>query len=209
MGNKNAINNKDVFPLIQNNKVWLGTSSPKEFNTPNGTTKKVSGLTRWFTNLDHGMRHEELILDTMANNLRFNKRLRKKLTSYGDVKHYSKYDNYNAIEVPFMQCIPSDYDGIMGVPVTFFDKYNPEQFEVIGASQRHCHDRMVETRQYDSYHEYNSAGEKLKSSGSKTNGNPNLLGKPEHGHYFMNDEGRTVYSLYTRIFVKLKHPKKD
>ena len=209
LGNKNAINNKDVFPLIQNNKVWLGTSSPKEFNTPNGTTKKVSGLTRWFTNLDHGMRHEKLILDTMANNLRFNKRLRKKLTSYGDVKHYPKYDNYNAIEVPFMQCIPSDYDGIMGVPVTFFDKYNPEQFEVIGASQRHCHDRMVETRQYDSYHEYNSAGEKLKSNGSKTNGNPNLLGKPERGHYFMNDEGRTVYSLYTRIFVKLKHPKKD
>lgn len=132
LGNKNAITYKEVFPLIKENKTWLGTTSPKEFNTPTGTTHKVSGLTRWFTNLEHGIRHEKMILDTMANNLRFNKSLRKRLTKYGDVKHYPEYDGYNAIEIPMAKCIPSDYDGVMGVPITFLDNYNPDQFEIIG-----------------------------------------------------------------------------
>lgn len=70
----------------------------------------------------------------MANNLRFNKSLRKRLTKYGDLNHYPKYDNYDAIEVPMAKCIPSNYDGVMGVPITFLGKYNPEQFEIIGIS---------------------------------------------------------------------------
>ena len=124
LGNKNAITYKEVFPLIKENKVWLGTTSPKEFDTPDGkSTKKVNGLTRWFTNLDHGIRHEKMMLDTRVNNLRFNKSLRKKLAKYGNPNH--------AIEVPMAKCIPSDYDGVMGVPITFLDKYNPEQFEII------------------------------------------------------------------------------
>ena len=77
------------------------------------------------------MRHEKMMLDTMANNLRFNKSLKKKLAKYGDENHYPKYDNYDAIEVPIVQCIPSDYKGVMGVPITFLDKYNPEQFEIV------------------------------------------------------------------------------
>lgn len=94
---------------------------------------KVPAIT-WFTNLDHGMRHEKMILDTMANNLRFNKSLRKRLAKYGDLEHYPKYDNYDAIEVPVTRCIPSDYNGVMGVPITFLGQYNPEQFEIIGIS---------------------------------------------------------------------------
>lgn len=76
------------------------------------------------------------MLDTRANNLRFNKSLRKKLIKYGDSDHYPKYDNYDAIEVPLAKCIPSDYKGVMGVPITFLDNYSPEQFELIG----HEHD---------------------------------------------------------------------
>lgn len=89
----------------------------------------------WFTNLDHGKRHQPILLDTMEHNLKFNKRLRKKFEKdYGAIQ-YPHYDNYDAIEVPFTECIPSDYDGAMGVPITFMDKYNPEQFEIIGATE--------------------------------------------------------------------------
>ena len=147
LGNKNAITYKEVFPLIKSNQLWLGTTSPKEFDTPDGkSTKKVSGLTRWFTNLDHGMRHEKMMLDTMANNLRFNKSLRKKLAKYGDENHYPKYDNYNAIEVPITKCIPSDYKGVMGVPISFLDKYNPDQFEIVSFRKGNDGKDLVFTR---------------------------------------------------------------
>ena len=87
IGNMNAISYKEVFPLIRDNKIWLGTTSPKEFVEPSGNIKKFGNI-NWFTNLEHGIRHEKMILDTMANNLRFNKSLRKRLTNkYGDPNH--------------------------------------------------------------------------------------------------------------------------
>lgn len=148
MGNVNAITYKEVFPLIKDNRVWLGYSihsGDRKFNVPDdypleaagcgidGDGKKyirVKGV-RWFTNIDHGLRHQPLQLDTMAHNLKFNKKLRTKFEKdYGKLE-YPRYDNYDAIEVPFTKCIPSDYDGVMGVPITFLDKYNPEQFEII------------------------------------------------------------------------------
>ena len=82
----------------------------------------------WFTNIDHGRRHQPLTLMTMADNLRFNKKMKGKTG-------YDKYDNYDAIEVSFTNAIPSDYDGVMGVPISFMDKYNPDQFEIIGANR--------------------------------------------------------------------------
>lgn len=86
----------------------------------------------WFTNIDLGKRHESLLLDTMEHNLKFNKRLRSKFEKeYGKIE-YPHYDNYDAIEVPFTECIPSDYDETMGVPITFLDKYSPDQFEIVG-----------------------------------------------------------------------------
>jgi hypothetical protein len=80
----------------------------------------------WFTNFDHGKRHQPLPLMTMADNIKF--------SSHKNIKdkNYDKYDNYDAIEVPYTDAIPSDYDGVMGVPITFLDKYNPEQFELLG-----------------------------------------------------------------------------
>ena len=159
LGNMNAITYKEVFPFLKGDIIWLGykplncdmyfnvTDEYKQWlleNKKEGSAYKIiDGVIMgrlasacWFTNIDHGKRHEELLLDTMANNLRFNRKLRKKFENeYGEIK-YPRYDNYDAIEVPFTECIPSDYDGVMGVPVTFMDRYNPEQFEIIG----HEHD---------------------------------------------------------------------
>lgn len=122
IGNKNAITYKEIVPLIKDNKLWLGFSQPKEFDTPNGMTKKVNGLTRWFTNVDTKKRHHKL--ETVY-------RWRKRKEKYPDL--YPKYDNYDAIEVGKVLQIPLDYDGAMGVPITFLDKFNPDQLEIIGA----------------------------------------------------------------------------
>ena len=115
IGNKNAITYKDFFPLLKNDDVRIGYNNPSEFITPNGRTKKLNGLTRWFTNLDVAKRPEKLIL-------------RKKYVP----EEYPKYDNYDAVEVSKVSDIPVDYNGVMGVPITFMDKYNPDQFEIIG-----------------------------------------------------------------------------
>ncbi|MDI9387553.1 MAG: adenine-specific methyltransferase EcoRI family protein [Spirochaetota bacterium] len=143
IGSKNAITYKEVFPLIKEDKMWVGATSfnkdmlfisPEEVNPedkPSTATRTVDGVVYlrspsvWFTNLDHGRRHEKLSLMTMADNIKFNKH--KEIQG----KEYQKYDNYDAIEVPFTDSIPSDYDGVMGVPISFLDKYSPEQFEII------------------------------------------------------------------------------
>ena len=145
VGNQNAITYKEVFPLLKENKVWLGygfKSNVGYFHAPEYEDYAVAGQHKegfirvsgvmWFTNIDHGKRYEMLRLDTMKHNLKFNKKLRKKFENeYGKLE-YPHYDNYDAIEVPFTECIPSDYDGVMGVPITFLDKHNPEQFEILG-----------------------------------------------------------------------------
>ena len=151
MSNKNAITYKEVFPLLKENKIWTGYTSinggrwmilPKDIEIKSSKAKEdgngnmilnVAGVC-WFANIDHGKRHEELWLDTMEHNLKYNKKLKKKFENeYGENK-YPRYDNYDALEVPFTECIPSDYDGVMGVPITFLDKFNPEQFEVLDAN---------------------------------------------------------------------------
>ena len=133
IGNVNAISYKEVFPLIKENKMWLGVSSFNKgmyFGVPDDYTyadtykfdrerngKKVMRVSSicWFTNLDHKKRHEELLLYKKYNE-----------------EEYPKYDNYDAIEVSKVTDIPMDYEGIMGVPITFLDKYCPEQFEIVG-----------------------------------------------------------------------------
>ena len=117
IGNKNSVSYKEIFPLLKNNKIWLGYNSPAEFNTPEGVTKKINGLSRWFTNLDIKKRHEKLI---------------KELYKQYSPNEYPQYDNYDAINVNKVADIPFDYDGVMGVPISFLDKYNPNQFEIIG-----------------------------------------------------------------------------
>ena len=142
IGSMNAITYKEIFPLIKDNKLWLGNGFNRGnafFAIPEGAEKQYangvydekSKLVKfrnvcWFSNIDHGCRHQKLPLMTMADNIKFSKHKEVK------GKDYLKYDNYDAIEVPFTDSIPNDYKGIMGVPISFLDKYSPDQFEIIG-----------------------------------------------------------------------------
>jgi Adenine-specific methyltransferase EcoRI len=151
IGNKNAITYLEIFPLIKANRLWLGVTpmgADMLFDLPPRVAKemlewgkkgsnyrivngKVMGRSTsvWFSNLDHGRRHQWLECMTMADNLRFSKH--KEIRGQTE---YERYDNYDAIEVPFSDAIPSDYNGVMGVPISFLDKYNPDQFEIVGNS---------------------------------------------------------------------------
>ena len=125
IGNQNAITYKEIFPLIKENKLWTGNNMVKTFRVPQVTNKNCEVLPNgdiiakfgsicWFTNLDIKKRHEEIIL----------------YRSYNE-EEFPKYDNYDAIEVSKVCEIPKDYDGIMGVPITFLYRYNPSQFEIV------------------------------------------------------------------------------
>ena len=128
IGNMNALKYKEIFPLIKNNKVWLGWPDARDRIFGMSDNADISGSrqyvengkkyavvsTYWYTNLDHKKRHEFLTL-----------------TEKYDPAKYPKYDNYDAINVDKVNDIPKDYDGVMGVPITFLDKYNPEQFEIV------------------------------------------------------------------------------
>ena len=121
IGNKNAITYKEIFPYIKDNELWLGITNPDEYRLPNGEiTQSVKGLCRWFTNIPHNHRNTELDLY-------------KKYSA----DEYPKYENYDAIEVSKVTDIPMDYvEGVMGVPITFLDKYCPTQFEIIWTTDR-------------------------------------------------------------------------
>lgn len=142
IGSMNAVSYKEIFPLIKDNKMWMGNGfqngnayfrveSPIN-NYADGVYDAGTNLVKfrnccWYTNIDHGRRHKPLQLMTMAENFKHSKH--KEVRGRKDYIHY---ENYDAIEVPFTDAIPSDYKGVMGVPLTFLDKYCPEQFEIIG-----------------------------------------------------------------------------
>lgn len=116
IGNVNAISYKECFEAIKENKMWLGYNCVRHFAQPDGTMYETA-RTYWYTNLDIAKRHEDIILYK---------------NYYGNEKSYPKYDNYDAINVDRTQEIPIDYPGVMGVPITFLDKYNAAQFEILG-----------------------------------------------------------------------------
>lgn len=213
IGNMNAITYKEIFPLIKENKLWLGATgngSDMVFAVPNGAEIKESdrqkaarlgyvgdytrlGNSCWFTNLDHGRRHKSLPLMS-----------KKDIIKFATKSPFQKYDNYDAIEVSQVKNIPADHDGVMGVPISFLDKYNPDQFEILGATQRGCHDEVPDTKKYDEYWEVRPDGTKTGSSGGKTNENANLVGNDGKKNYFTNTEGRVIQSAYQRLFIRHK-----
>lgn len=168
IGNSNATTYSEIFPLIQRNLIWKGATANNTdmvFGVPKGTEIKESdkqkaerlgypaddeydytrlGNSCWFTNIDHGRRHEPLQLMTIADNLKYSRH--KEIRERG----YLRYDNYDAIEVPYTDAIPSDYDMAMGVPITFLDKYNPDQFEIVGTTESNAPDNAFRTRVYSS-----------------------------------------------------------
>lgn len=146
IGHQNSITYKEIFLLIQADRMWLGRGFPRNmahFRTPykvhsQWVEQEGEGIVRvpgiqWFTNIEHGRRHEPLQLMTMADNIKFSRH--KEVRGTG----YQQYDNYDAIEVPYTDAIPSDHDGAMGVPITFLNKYNPDQFEILGSYNNGVH----------------------------------------------------------------------
>jgi hypothetical protein len=172
IANINAISYKEVFPLIKANKVWLGTGMGRwisGFIVPAsyelyGTEARIdeegnrivaTNNCLWLTNLDHGKRHQPLPLMTMEDNIKFSKH--KEIKG----KEFKKYDNYNAIEVPYTDAIPSDFDGVIGVPITFLDKYNPDQFEIIGVSDNGVIDKKYKLPHFKKHNEPYIDGQKI------------------------------------------------
>ena len=164
IGNINAITYKEVFPLIKDNRLWLGATgfvSDMVFSVPKGTVVDpkdkakaaklgyIGDFTRlgnscWFTNLDHGRRHEPMRLMSIKDNIRYSKH--KDIREEG----YLRYYNYDAIDVPYVDAIPSDYNGNIGVPITFLDKYCPDQFEIIDDGTE-----VPKTKEHKSYKDRN------------------------------------------------------
>lgn len=184
IGNVNAVTYKELFPLIMNNQIWFGASihsGDRKFLVPDDYELKAAGCgidecgrkyirvkgVRWFTNLDYKERHDDLIL----------------YRNYSP-DAYPHYDNYDAIEVSKTADIPMDFDGVMGVPITFLDKYNPEQFEIIGMAKRGAGDPALKSRVYtkEDYPNY-----------SDLNATPTIMGV----------DGQ-LHNTYPRILIRLK-----
>ena len=199
ISNMNAVTYKEVFSIIKNDKMWMGVKSTSQamyFKTsnkeyanrvsnerPEGSWwRKIDGEvciginnSCWLTNLDHGRRHQPLKLMTMDDNLKFSNH--KSLKENG----YQYYENYNAIEVSFTDSIPSDYEGEMGVPISFLDKYCPEQFEIIGSNLTH-----------------GIPMSKIAKKGTFAQGGPS---------FYTSNGDDTFKRIYTRILIKHKKVK--
>lgn len=203
IGNMNAITYKEVFPLMKNNEMWLGNgfqAGNAYFFTPNtrefasGVFDEKTGLVKfrnvcWLTNLDHGRRHQPLPLMTMKDNFKYSKHKSIK----GKMK-YDEYSNYDAIEIPYTDAIPSDYNGVMGVPISFLSKHNPDQFEILGTSDNGLvGDEFKKTPGLtkDFVDDYYKAG----GTGAYKEGNPTA------GYY----ENNVAKMAYKRIFIRHKN----
>ena len=202
IGNMNAIACKEIFPLIKGNEMWLGASrmGAKCFALPsnapvkanqyeeNGVRFQKFGNIAWFTNIEYGRRHEPLVLMSMEDNLLYGS---KRVRSAG----YPKYDNYDAIEVPETKAIPSDYDGIMGVPVSFLDKYSPEQFEIVWRggdiewAKNECTFFTPPAKEQQQKHRAANKTWRVQNA------------------YVLNDEG-LAQTIYQRIFIRHRNPER-
>lgn len=207
IGNKNSITYKEVFPLIKNNKLWIGHRNinsdfwlrvPEEHMSEkivNGVPLKHI-MACWFTNIEHGKRHEPLSLMSTADNIKFSKH--KEIHNL----NYVRYDNYDAIDVPFVDAIPNDYDGIMGVPITFLDKYCPEQFEILGITLGNTVEYEM-TKIYENAIQHNKNGST--QGGSKVNTRAAICVKemPINTVYYTADNADGyLLSIYPRILIR-------
>lgn len=198
LGNLNAITYKEIFTLIKKNLLWIGpsiSSGDREFRVPNNYPLtaassridsqgnkyvRVKGV-RWYTNINHKKRNEEIIL--------FKKYI-------GNESHYPKYDNYDAINIDKTKEIPIDYDGYMGVPITFLDKYNPDQFEIIGQGQGDLYRELTSfglNKDFVDNYYFNGGKGSIKEN------------HPVLGYYKKN----VATIPYMRIIIRNKNPAKE
>ena len=211
LGNINCVTYKEVFPLIKMNKAWLGCSihsGDREFGVPDDYPLEASGWrideagrkyirvkgVRWYTNIDHGRRHSELSLMTMMDNIKYSKH--KEVRG----KEYEKYDNFDAIEVPYSDSVPSDYNGMMGVPISFLDKYCPEQFEIVGITQSWF---KMASKIYPKQTQVSKTGKK--SIVTKLNDGAAIeVEGPINGEVYYIVDGKYYSKAYARILIRKK-----
>lgn len=213
IGSRNAVTTKDLFALIKANKLWFGKGFAKGdayFRVPESAKNEyAAGVydtetqlvhfrnTTWFTNMEHGRRHEPLQLMTAEDNLKFSKH--KSVRAVG----YRKMDNYDAIEVPYTDAIPSDYEGVMGVPISFLDKYNPDQFEIVSLTQTWSD---VSTKTYPTQTLVHPNGTR-KKVGALNSGPAFREPEPPNGvpyYEVAGDDGKPSFftSAYKRILIR-------
>lgn len=205
IGNQNAITYKEIFPLFMQGKIWYGASihsHGRDFRVPDDYPLKayefrtdeegnkyinVKGV-RWFTNVDYKERHEKMIL-----------------YKHYTPEEYPKYDNYDAIEVPKTGDIPCDYYGVMGVPITFMDKFNPEQFEIVGLTtgRREFEQESWPIKRYVNAVQHNKDGST--ANGSKANTRATLINKNPTGVYYTADNASEKFVIvYARLLIRRK-----
>lgn len=202
IGNKNSITYKEIFKLIKENRLWLGyrninkdmwlmlPDDEQNFEKIENGKKIKHIMACWLTNIETTKRYEEVILY-------------KKYTP----EEYPKYDNYDAINVDKVADIPADYDGAMGVPITFLDKYNPNQFEILGLLQSSTDEQagIPNLRYYNDFKEMRQDMTYTGSSGGKANGNPVIKGKSKKGNFLYNSMTEEyVHSVYARVVIRKK-----
>jgi Adenine-specific methyltransferase EcoRI len=208
IGNTNAITYKEIFPHIKANKLWLGCTNfnvgmffevPDDWerfhHVDSHTGKKIARVSTscWYTNLDHGRRHKPLNLMTMAENLRFSPTLREQ-------NAYHRYDNYDAIEVGTYKEIPNDFLGVMGVPVTFLDKYSPDQFEIVGYEKSY----ELQNKKYGPQIQVDKSGKR--SNVTKLNdGAVVKIDSPPHDATYYIVDGDYFVQRYKRIFIRRRN----
>lgn len=210
IGNVNAISYKEIFPLIMQDKIWIGASihsGDRKFYVPNDYPLNAAGCgvdedgrrfirvkgVRWFTNLNLKQRHEELVLVKRYN-----------------PEDYPKYDNYDAINVNKVADIPCDYAGVMGVPITFMDKYSPDQFDIIGLAPERLseNESSLRVKRYKNVIQHKKDGSTC--SGNKVNDGPTILhdSKPSKYPYYTSETvpNKYIEVLYARVLIRNKHP---
>ena len=211
IGSMNAISYKEVFPLVMTGRMWMGNGfqNGNAFFRPMGSGTEdyadgvfdhATGLVKfrnccWFTNLDHGRRHRPLELMTWAENVKHSRH--KEIRGRG----YERYDNFDAIEVPYTDAIPGDYAGTMGVPVSFLDKHCPEQFEIVGITKTWFGGA---TRKYPRQIQVDKNGRR--SEVTKLNDGPVLkLTGPVPGETYYEVDGECYTQVYARILIRRKN----
>ena len=211
IGNINCVTYKEVFPLIKDNKVWMGYSihsGDREFGVPDEYPLEASGTridengkkyirvkgVRWYTNIDHGHRHSAKNFMTMADNIKFSKH--KEVHG----RPYLHFDNFDAIEVPYTDAIPCDYEGMMGVPISFLDKYCPEQFEIMGITKTWF---GMANKVYPKQIQVSKTG--IKTIVTKLNDGPVIeLDGPLDGEVYYIVDGKYYTQAYARILIRKK-----
>lgn len=212
IGNINCITYKEVFPLIKENKAWLGNGMGRwisgfivpdcyqlygsEARVENGQRIVATNNCLWLTNIEHGRRHQPLRLMTMEDNLKFSKH--KQIREDG----YPKYDNYDAIDVSFTDAIPSDYEGAMGVPITFLDKYNPDQFEILELGN--SRENFTPSKDYINPKKHTKDGRVVNGGAINCVLAIEYDEEPVGTVYYTSDNSKYLVPPYARILIKKK-----